>query len=216
MRISHSKKFVFLATPRTGSTTTRNILDKYSDIKSVHITETTKQFPFYHHISAAELRSIFESRGWDWDGYKKFCFVRNPFDRVVSLYHYNNKMKKELKVTSSRMLIRKIRHTLMPAKSFEDYVMAINPENRLQTSLTAFLCNSGNDFLVHDVLMFENLRNELPDYLRSIDIEISSNDIPHLNASSSRQEYQAYYNKKTIEVVSDLYRYEIEKFGYSF
>lgn len=93
MRISHKYRFVFLANLRTGSTTVRSILDHYSDIKSVHITQISERFPFYHHISAQELKPIFEERGWDWSKYKKFCVIRNPYDRIVSLYHHSQQMK---------------------------------------------------------------------------------------------------------------------------
>tara|TARA_B100000809_G_scaffold85848_1_gene84263 strand:+ start:192 stop:842 length:651 start_codon:yes stop_codon:yes gene_type:complete len=216
MRISHSRKFIFLATPRTGSTTVRKILDNYSEIKSVHITEISSDFPFYHHISALELKNVFEDQGWDWGSYKKFCVVRNPYDRVVSLYHHNLKMRENEKVKNAKSFIRKIRNMTTRTPSFKDYVMSINPKKRLPTSLESFLCDKDGNFLVNEILMFEKLRDDLPNFLNMLDISITPEDIPHLNASTNRQQYREYYDDDSKKKVHDLYRYEIEQFGYSF
>ena len=194
MRISHSHKFIFLANPRTGSTSVRSVLNNYSDIKSVHITETTKSFPFYHHISARELKNIFEKRCWDWDGYRKFCIVRNPYDRVVSLYHHHLSLRRRDK-RMIKSLVKKFIALVTPEPSFEEYVMKINPEDRLPTSLESFLCDKEGNFLVKDILMFEKLSSDLPEYLKGLGISITSKDIPHLNFSNSRREYRKYYNE---------------------
>jgi hypothetical protein len=216
MRISHTHKFIFLANPRTGSTTVRNLLDNYSDIKSVPISQTSESFPFYHHISAAELKSVFVSRGWDWDRYWKFCFVRNPYDRVVSLYHHKLKMRKRLQVTSLKSLRTRISYMINKTPTFHDYVINIDPRKRLPTSLDNFLFDEQGTCLVEDVLMFERLHEDLPGFLDSLDIPVSANDIPHLNTSSNRKEYRAYYDEECRERVYDLYRYEFERFGYTF
>ncbi|RXK81555.1 hypothetical protein EST62_12080 [Chlorobaculum sp. 24CR] len=170
MRISHSHKFIFLATPRTGSTTTRNVLDKYSDISSILISDITKEFPFYHHISALELKRIFECRGWDWDSYEKFCFVRNPYDRVVSLYHHYLKMRKNWKVKNLKTFKTKLIFITTRPPSFRDYVMNINTNDRLPTSLESFLCDEDGNFLVNEILMFEKLKDDLPRYLNKLNL----------------------------------------------
>jgi hypothetical protein len=37
-------------------------------------------------MSARELKAEFDRRGWDWFGYRRFCFARNPYARLVSLF----------------------------------------------------------------------------------------------------------------------------------
>lgn len=227
MRISHQYKFIFLATPRTGSTSIRKILDDYSDIKSVHITEINEDFPFYHHISARELKDIFNQRGWNWWDYRKFCIVRNPFDRVVSLFHHKEKLnsesfQKKLKESQGVEFYKKF---LMYSKQkirsfsqnkFENYVMQINPHrNRLATSINEFTCDSNGSSLVDDILMFETLEVELPSYLKNIGLVEQLSQLPHLN-KSRRKSYRKYYNQTTKNRVKNLYKYEIERFGYSF
>jgi len=217
MRISHKHRFVFLAMPRTASTTVRVILDPYSDIKGVHISEITDEFPFYNHISSIELKNIFDKRGWDWYDYKKFCMIRNPYDRVVSLYHHHLKMmaKRSEERLAIGNLLKKCKNIIKP-ETFRKYVMSINPKRRLQTSLKAFVCDENNNFLVDNILMFESLRENLPKYFHSLGIQITAENIPHLNATEDRLGYRDYYDQDTKKKVTDLYAYEISRFGYRF
>ena len=114
--------------PRAGSTTVRKNLDQYSDVKSVHVSETDADFPFFHHMTAAELKAAFESKEWQWDDYRKFCIVRNPYDRLVSLYHLSlsvlaNQRKQSLK---GRFLAR-----FGSVPTFKEYLFAINTNAHL-------------------------------------------------------------------------------------
>lgn len=46
---------------------------------------------FYNHMSAREIVDLV---GWEiWDSYYKFCFERNPCDRLVSYYYWQNRKK---------------------------------------------------------------------------------------------------------------------------
>lgn len=213
MRISHSDKWIFLAVPRTGSTTVRKLLDDYSDIRSIHITKISKEFPFYHHISALELKNIFEIRGWKWEDYTKFCIVRNPFDRIVSLYYHHLKMRKNV---AKKSFLKRIKDKVISEPSFEDFVFQINPGNRLTTSLKNFICDQSGNVLVDDILKFENLESDIPKYLNKLSTQINIDSIPHLNASKGRLKYRKYYGPDTKKKIAELYYYEIEKFAYSF
>lgn len=87
MRISHKHKFVFIAVPKTGSTSVRSIIDPYSDIVSVN----DRNSPYKHHTTALNLKKHFESQGWNWGDYYKFSVVRNPWERRVSSWAYRLK-----------------------------------------------------------------------------------------------------------------------------
>jgi hypothetical protein len=214
MRISHRHKFIFLAVPRTGSTTVRDVLDPYSEVKSVHYTETTRDVPFYHHISASELKAVFESRGWVWEDYRKFCVVRNPYDRVVSLYHHYLGLRK--RPFADKTWFERCRDGLTRRLSFRDYVLRLDTGKHLSTTVERFIGDGEGGRLVEDILRFETLNEELPKWLAESGIRISSSEIPHLNASEARGKYRAYYDDVTKEKVLELYGFDIRRFGYTF
>ena len=83
MRLSHTHKFVFLAVPRSGSTSMRAMLDPVSDAASGHITESET----YHHISYRQLvaqHSVIAE-------YRKFVVMRDPYERFRSLFFHHMK-----------------------------------------------------------------------------------------------------------------------------
>ena len=68
--ISHEHKFIHLHNPKCGGTSIEKALGRQSDITAGH-------FPASYYDK--EL----------WERYFTFCFVRNPWDRVVSSYAYH-------------------------------------------------------------------------------------------------------------------------------
>lgn len=111
MIISHRYKFIFLKTNKTAGTSIEIALSRFCGPKDIitpidtedeetrsklgysgpqnYLSSTKKSPLFYNHISAKKVKSLI---GKDvWDSYYKFCFERNPWDRVISLYYWNYK-----------------------------------------------------------------------------------------------------------------------------
>lgn len=217
MRISHRHRFLFLAYPRTASTSIRSLIDGYSDVTSVGFRQVTEESPFYHHIPAGELKSIFDSKDWNWCDYRHFCVVRNPFSRVVSLYHHHLKMKdrRQTRQSPAAKLMRRLALRKRPLPSFRQYVLGIRNDNRLARNLPSFVCDKEGNALVEDILMFEKLDVELPGFLESLGVPVDSDELAVLNRSGI-ESYRAFYDDDTSAFVAEFYRYEIERFGYRF
>lgn len=202
MRISHKHKFIFLSLPRTASTSVRSMLDAHSEIKSVSRRDITNEFPFYHHIAAREIKTVFAQNGWHWGTYRKFCVVRNPFDRVVSLFHHSRELRK--------------RNGRPDLSSFRCYVESIHPDKRLPISLGPFICDDHGGVLVDYVLRFERLRDDLAAYWEQLGIPGPPQFPPHLNRSENRREYREYYDDCLRRRIGQIYQYELERFHYEF
>lgn len=216
LRISHRHRFVFLAVPRTGSTTMRRVLDPFSDIRGVHYSRASRDFPFYNHISARDLKLIFERCGWDWRAYRKFCVVRNPFDRVVSLYHH--RLAPPAKRERGSSALYRIRNRLtwwfFSPSSFAQFVEGIDQTRGLTKSIGHFAFTPSGETLVDDILRYERLSEDGPEYLRSLGLPAQDLELPNLNMSEGRRPHDEYYDAETRRRVAELYRFEIDHFGY--
>ena len=90
MIISHRHRFVFFAVPKTGTHSIRRALRPQladGDMEQVGLF-VDKRFPYpelaslgHGHVSYRQIAPVL---GAALDGYFKFAFVRNPFDRFVS------------------------------------------------------------------------------------------------------------------------------------
>ena len=98
MIVNHSRRVIFVANPKTGSTSIEAALAGLNDEPELDF-KARDGFYTPHHITAFELR---ETLGHSiWRSYYKFAMVRNPWDWFVSQHFYN--LQKNLR---SRMVSR--------------------------------------------------------------------------------------------------------------
>lgn len=211
MRISHRHRFIFFANPKTGSSSVRQMLDPYTDVFSVkNRFAVTPENPFYPHMRPIEARDFFRRFGWDFDRYRKFTFVRNPWARLVSLYEH----------------IRRVEPGIEP---FSQWLDSIRPHGQGgggedgqrwrkygTYSLKHFVEDETGRSLVDRVIRLENIDRDLLPYLRSIGIPVSlSAEILHRNRGPV-VDYTGHYCEETAQRVAELYRDDIEHYGYRF
>lgn len=208
MILSHQKKFIFVHVYKVAGSSIRKVLNPYaaislrqSNLRDKWIS-LSKGVPFSSsfdgHVHAAELKErlpndIFNS-------YFKFAFVRNPWDWQVSLYLFGLKDKNHYQ------------HALFSSfKNFEEYLdWRVNKELKLQKS---FVTDSKGELLVDHVGRFEQLQEEFDFICQQVGIpEVK---LPVLNKSNSGS-YASYYNDKTIQLVAEAFREDIEFLGYDF
>jgi hypothetical protein len=193
----------------------RDLLDPFCEIKSIHISQISSETPFYHHISAAELRTIFKDRGWDWSLYRKFAVVRNPYDRLVSLYHHHERHYGPTGGSSPNLAERWKRY-VWRRSCFTQYVSRVDSRRRLHCTFSSFLGDGAGGLLVDDILRFENLETEALGLLSALGLPLSGASMPRLNQSHYRSAYRRYYSSRSRELVTGLYAKDIERFAYTF
>lgn len=75
-----------------------------------------------------------------------------------------------------------------------------------------FLTDRDGKLMVDFVGRFENLQEDFRHVCKTIGIECS---LPHVNRSQ-HVDYRTYYNDKTIQLVYEHFKEDIEMFGYAF
>lgn len=228
MRISHNKnKFIFLANPKTASSSIRNILTPLSDVIS------KDYFPYYHHTSAFELREHFKTIGLDWESYFSFNFVRNPWDRAISNYFYA-KPDKDFYPWYHKKYNNKtafyfnfedwLEFVLINSPyDYSNYNVKSNNENTqiplilntysLLIPLKWFSADLDGNRIVSKVFKLENIENNLIQELNKKGIRV--NKIPKINIGKYPKS-TILFSKKSHNLIENFFWEEIEEFEYSF
>jgi len=197
MRISHKHKFISISIPKTGSTSIRYALDKFSDQESVSNGHDT----FYDHSTYSRLKERLDYI----DDYFVFAFVRNPWDRLVSQWNYINRFAqsgdnlnykkhcaKMLESIDSFSQFLKSKHTIKQCLNWVQYqnCIGVNYVGKMETMQEHFnvVCDK---------------------------IGIPRQQLPHKNATKHKH-YTEYYDNETREIVAQKYAKDIEYFGYEF
>jgi hypothetical protein len=108
--ISHKHKFIFVRVRKTASTSMHVALSEFCGPLDIiaHIGDKdeleskgeqnnwsylpSRKKVFYNHIPAFRIKEmIAEMHPNIWNSYFKFCFERNPFDKVISQYYFHHK-----------------------------------------------------------------------------------------------------------------------------
>lgn len=151
-----------------------------------------ERLQYFNHISAYQVKSWI---GEDiWNSYYKFCFERNPWDKVISHYYYR---------------LRKYDYN-----SLTDYF-----KDRGLPKLSSFhqYCMDGYSIAVDRIFAYENLNESLPEISEEIGVEVS---LPSYRAKGNYRKRDKKYTdmmtpdeKFLIEVV---FGREINLMGYEF
>ncbi len=221
MIISHSHRFIFFSNPKTGSESVRDLLKPYSEQNITVFRKTSARDPFYSHISPRETRELFLKHGWNFNDYRKFVFVRNPWERLLSLFKMINRNKdnEQLNVLNDASKAH-----------FEAWIMSIdnkgiggggNDADRWRKYGTYSILNYAGDdngtLLVDKIFRLEDIHQALPDYLNTLGMpqQFSQRDIPAINvAKKTGESTRDWYSDKSSDRVKALYDYEIGHFDY--
>lgn len=212
MLISHRHNFAFIHVPKTGGSSVafslwrlRDQVDHYwanrwlarAGIRFNHLAPWPQK-KFRTHASADALRRQLPADVFA--GLFKFSFVRNPWDLMVSYWHY-------LRRPSRRHHRRRLAERLT---SFDDYVRY--EIRRGKISQSRMLTDRDGRLLVDFVGRFENLEADFARICRVIGVEVA---LMQANRGEPR-DYRDSYTPRLVELVAENFAEDIERFGYAF
>lgn len=184
-----------------------NFLD---DFVFIHINKTGGSsveqalgIPLEHKTALEKIGEIGEKR---WDKKLSFTIVRNPWDKVVSHYHYRIKTN-QTNLGDNPIGFKK---WVKLAYGNQDKFYYNNP--KMFMPQIDWISDQSGKILVDKVIRFESLNSEFNEILKIIGRKAN---LPHVK-SSNRGAYQDYYCQETREIVSNWFRQDIDRFGYSF
>jgi len=187
MIVSHKHQFIYLAVAKTGTT---SIETKYN-----HYDEGN----FSKHMTLGEL-------SFDYSNYFTFCFVRNPWSRLVSQYH---QARKPINLGKP---YRRYIHDLANKHSFRDFILHANKDFWKDIDQSRYYLRKGR--LIDFVGKYENISSDLRKVCNLLNVEYI--DIPKKNTTKHKQPYYTFYDDETRRAVETKCATDIETFGYKF
>tara|TARA_R110000823_G_scaffold285222_2_gene403695 strand:- start:1161 stop:1793 length:633 start_codon:yes stop_codon:yes gene_type:complete len=128
-----------------------------------------------------------------------FSVVRNPYDRVLSLFTWHQKRGELKDISFSEFLT-----------SLEDISASVNT---LHATIPQVEYVKRGDVVVPDkILRFEKIKEDFNALLK--ELNLPSIPLPHANNSGSSKPSKEWYTKKDIERVNSYYHQDFKVFGY--
>lgn len=194
--ICHDHKCIFIHIPRTAGTSIE---------RSIRSDWTWTNFKKEKHILASTAKLLYKDY---WNDYFKFSFVRNPWDRMLSMSKYADFYGCEVendKINIDQYMQKYPRVEIDPRS--KSVIENVEP---IKNAVYLNILNEELDFIGR----FENLQE---DYSKVCSIINCKNEIKHIEPNHKKfKHYTEYYDEETREIVAEKYAKDIKYFGYKF
>jgi Sulfotransferase family len=223
--VSHTHKYIFIKSLKTAGTSIEAALSQHCvgddmvtplgdywfnrDERGKWIHSSMNAEGFSQHDPASEVKRKVPPDVWD--NYFKFSIVRNPWDRVVSLFSWEARNRPEMKPA------KRFYHRLgVPFNEFKE-------TKRLFREFVAGDWTTNDRFYLIDgqpcldyVIRYERLAEDFAQVCGRVGLPMVA--LPHLKTGLRPGEhgYTEYYDEAGKTIVADRHQNDIRLFGYGF
>jgi hypothetical protein len=215
MLISHSKKFITVDIPKTGTRSLRESLCPWGIIDVVGKADPSAEF--HQHGTVERAKLAFENNNWDWDEYYSFSIVRNPWERYFSFFKYFKNYAEKYQNKDSSIVWRKAEinqgkmcHEMFKNKNEKKILKNIINKKKVQSEYYEI---NGQVAISH-IALFEDISNEFKKLCLKIDVD--EIELKHGNKSSSSHNMHDIYNQELIDLVAEKEKSCIKLFNYDY
>lgn len=217
---AYLEPWVFIQTPKSGSQSITCALEDIAMQKKLNVNVKLWGNK-YNHASLNQMLNFGAMSSNLPKNFKSFGVVRNPYARAVSIFKHftkNDKLSKFFgpsweKIALSQDLLTFNGFWKNMRIAWLDKISTYNPDYKyLFISCPQYIWVEGCDVVLklEDQLKINNfLQTEF-------NCEISK--LPHVNSSiiPSNRDYKNYYNDESYEMITNLFKKDIESFNYTF
>lgn len=180
------------------------------DFIFIHINKTggssierALRIPFEH---KSALEKIAEVGIEQWERKLTFAVIRNPWDKVVSHYHYR------VQTNQTGMADHRTDFKEWVLLAYRDQDPLYYDKPKMFMPQSDWVSDAEGKILVDRICRFERLSEDFSDICKQLGKDVT---LPHLK-SSKRGHYRDYFDAETAAVVASWFRKDLENFNYSF
>ena len=209
---------IYVHIPKTGGTSIRKLLVnlKNNDV----LNNDKKKYYYSEELKRRKISSIhgkardyleFIEQGL-WSKSLKFASVRNPWDLMVSSYHWwlqnGNKFNR-----------LKIMYLDISKMNFEEYLKSsygTNMINECVGNIEDWFLDKDKNMMLDGLVRLEHFENDFLKLIQKSNKKIYNfSDLPRENVTK-RKEYQFYYNNHTSLLIEERFKFLIDYCGYKY
>ncbi len=221
-------KLVHVAIPKTGSTSVvralRNLAERHHGEVTLINEKVDSAFKKRHglkalgarcpgrakHLSAAQLRAVLGER---YTEALTFTFVRSPWARALSRYYFTRQDHAPSLAEQERRGTTRKFHDKSFRVWLEGRLAQAERKNGINNQLDKLTDADGN-LIVDFVGRLSDVQNGFSEVCRRANLEPIA--VPHINGTGGGKRYLQEYDEWSKEAVAQLYRRDIEFFGFEF
>jgi len=237
MLLSHAHRFIFIKTVKSASTSVEAFFQPLCTPPGQPVVERTpalissygivgrrgpasERVPedqgFYNHMTASEIRD----RCPEFDAFRRFTVVRDPYDQIVSFFHY----KSILTNGATGMPFAEAQHLISDGlvdelrKQFAEFVFTTAlPNEKMRLCI-------GDELMVERWLRFEHLMPDIVDLVRDWQLPLPSNRLaeqfPQFKVMRRGSQLpapplDAYLSAESVDHINQLRAWHFKTFRYS-
>jgi len=222
--INFDKKVIFIAIPKTGTTSIRTQLKKRGRplIKDPHLNIRQVRQLIYFYLLKDNLGVnnnfpsndiLTDSKIWQktdeiFNSFFKFSSVRNPWARAVSLYHRKEGTNKVSKRLKDRMTFEEFCEQHFYAS--DTCIHPTSHKNQID-----WLTSENGKLLMDYVYKLEDFDKAIVEIEKLTDGRLILNNIKK-NTNQTTNDYRQMYNDKTRKIIEKRFEKDIDLFKYTF
>ncbi len=239
MLVSHRHQFIYTKTNKTAGTSVEAYFEPYClpVAASTNITHGRAAWvgeegivgyrgPFhygqrwYNHMPAERIRQRLGDAIWN--EYFKFCVIRNPFDKMVSLfYHLKSGFERarvQESVKNSVKYVMGKRGTVYWPTSGDDVEQFRHWVRHGGRLIDRNKYTIGDEPCLDFYIKYEQLAQDVKAVCARLNVPFDPSRLPVYNSKRRKQSIpiDAFYDQATKDIVQRVYEFEFLNFGYTF
>ena len=189
MIISKKHKYIYLACPKTGTTSIqRFLLEQDSTAFRNKIVIDDQLIKFEGH---SKINNIKKKLHNNFNEFQVIGFIRHPYSRIVSSYFFYKKGGKTASINPrKRGLIHNLRYLSAKILPFKIWALVYPYKSNKE-----FFVDDKNETIVQHIGLFENLNKDFEQILRKLDLNFDVSKLKKIN-KSNHKDINTYYKNR--------------------